>query len=373
MLVFDKVDINQSKREHTPEGYLRVPANLARVGVYDYRAGDIGMTDRDPMDQVKVYRPADQVFDETSMNSFSLKPVTNGHPPEMVNIKNIKQYQVGNAASAISRNGDFMVTELLVTDSAMISAIEDGKCEVSNGYTADFDFVIGATENGERYDAIQKNIRGNHIAIVDNARGGRGCRLSDEQKKEQNMKKIVFDGMTIEVTEQGEQVIGKLQSKVEGLETDLATGKVTNQAAMDSKDAEWQAKLDAKQDEVKAAEAKIVTDEQIDARIESRAALVTDAKLLKADLDASGKSDAQIIEEVVMDSCDGLDLTVFDEVSKPVYCKARFDALLAVASKGDGADKMNVKVDDEQDVVDGDKARSEFSKKTEKAYEIKEA
>jgi len=48
----------------------------------------------------------------------------------------------------------------------------DGKVELSNGYTSEIEFKAGKTNDGFEYDAIQTDIKGNHIAIVDKARCG---------------------------------------------------------------------------------------------------------------------------------------------------------------------------------------------------------
>ena len=72
----------KSKRVITDEGYMQVPARIGRTGIQEYRAGEIGLTDRDPMEIVKVFRPPEEVFDEESMRSFENKPVTNDHPPK---------------------------------------------------------------------------------------------------------------------------------------------------------------------------------------------------------------------------------------------------------------------------------------------------
>ncbi len=319
MLVFDRIEINQSKRKTTPEGYLSVPANLARTGIYDYLAGDIGMTDREANTPVKVYRPSDEVFNGDAMTSFSLKPVTDGHPPEMVNIDNIKRYQRGFAASEIGRNGEFVTADLLITDAEMIEKINAGKCEVSNGYTADFEFIRGATEAGEVYDAIQRNIRGNHIAIVDKARGGRGCRLSDEQTKGDNMKKIMFDGIEIEVTDQAEQAIGKLKTEVDDAKAETKTVK----DAATAKEATMQAEIDTLKKSVTDAESKIVTGEALDAMVNERTKLVSDAARLAKDFVCDGKSNDEIVEGVALAINDGLDLTgKSDDYKKTVLPRA---------------------------------------------------
>jgi len=370
MLIFDRIEFGGTKRVMTDEGYLKVPANLARVGTYQYKAGEIGMPDRDPESNVTVYRPPNEVFNQDSMSSFSMKPVTNGHPPELVDISNIKKYQVGHSGGKIERNGDFVTSDLLITDAAMIKLIQNGKCEVSNGYVADFDFTAGSTEYGDQYDAIMTNIRGNHIAVVDQARGGRGCRLSDEQKHgDPSMKKIMFDGIEIEVTEQGEQAIAKLRKKVE--DADKATAAA--ESKIDTVTAEKDAVIAQKDKDITDAESKVVDGKELDALIETRTKIVTDAKSLKEDVVIDGKSNDEIVESVVVELCDGVSFDGKSDDYKKTYCAARFDALLvAKDSAGDGSEKIVIDENGmkKEDKDEGEEARKTFTKKSEDAYKM---
>ncbi|MGL5431928.1 MAG: DUF2213 domain-containing protein, partial [Plesiomonas shigelloides] len=59
--------------------------------------------------------------------------------------------------------------------------IESGKCELSAGYTAKYDFTPGVTADGEAYDAVQRDIRINHVALVPRARAGRQARVFDHE------------------------------------------------------------------------------------------------------------------------------------------------------------------------------------------------
>src|ERR1700741_3702791 len=54
------------------------------------------------------------------------------------------------------------------------------KKELSIGYRCDYDVVSGYYNN-IKYDAIQRNIRGNHIALVDEGRSGHDVAVLDSQ------------------------------------------------------------------------------------------------------------------------------------------------------------------------------------------------
>ncbi len=173
MLVHDQATPLAQKR--TPEGFLRIKARIGRTGLQDYKAGEIGgPAGAPPEANVRVYRPPEEVFDPASLVSFAGKPVTLEHPPAMVDSGNWKQFAVGHSGGTVARDGDHLATDLVVTDAAAVDKAQAGS-ELSNGYWADFDFTPGLTPAGEPYDAVQRNIRGNHIALVDQGRCGPSC------------------------------------------------------------------------------------------------------------------------------------------------------------------------------------------------------
>ncbi len=168
-----------TSREVTPEGFLHVRARIARSGLHDYRGDEIGApAPFGPGDRVRVYRPPDEVFSPESMASFGSKPVTDGHPPAMVDATNWKRYAVGQSGPVVTREGDHLAADLMIGDAAGAERALAG-AELSNGYFADFVFEPGTTPEGEAYDAVQRNIRGNHLALVDAGRCGASCRIGD--------------------------------------------------------------------------------------------------------------------------------------------------------------------------------------------------
>lgn len=174
-----------TSREVTPEGFLRVRARIGRAGLHSYRASELGSpAGFAPDATLRVWRPAEEVFDPASMASFAGKPVTDGHPPVMVDAGNWKRYAIGHCGGSVERDAEnHLVTDLLVADAAGAERALAG-AELSNGYHADFVFEPGVTPEGEPYDAIQKNIRGNHVALVAAGRCGSTCRVGDEAPAE---------------------------------------------------------------------------------------------------------------------------------------------------------------------------------------------
>lgn len=171
------------KRSLTPEGYLLcedVP--VARTGEMMYAEGEILSPEGDAIKGdsdgiVIVGRGPDDLFRPETIASFEGKPVTLGHPDEFVTPKNIKQHQVGSISNVRRGAGisdDLMIADLLITDEEAIKAVQtDGIEEVSLGYEADY-------EQAEPGRAVQRNIVGNHNALVERGRCGPRCAIGDE-------------------------------------------------------------------------------------------------------------------------------------------------------------------------------------------------
>ncbi len=169
---YEHIDAAQLKRpERMDNGFLRVEGRLARVGIQLYR-DSAGKT-------LRELRLPEDVFDQKSLDSFQQVPVTNMHPPVLLTAANAKTYSVGSVGEDIRRDGDFMVARLMITDADAIASAEQGRSQLSNGYTCSLDATQdpALAEKWGPYDFIQRDIRGNHVALVDVARAGPEARL----------------------------------------------------------------------------------------------------------------------------------------------------------------------------------------------------
>ena len=183
---------NISRRD--PEGYLlclNVP--VARTGIQEYLPEELGVsfeesttrlnakglkgaTAKPPGLTVEVLRPEEEVFSSETIASFEGMPVTNDHPPDGVDIDNIRRLQMGHAHNVRRGTGpdsDLLLADLIITDPHLIDAILSGKREISCGYTYEL-----CEENGQY---IQRRIRGNHIAVVDAGRAGPRVSIKDHK------------------------------------------------------------------------------------------------------------------------------------------------------------------------------------------------
>jgi len=151
---FDVVTIPASKR--TSQGFLRIDkANLTRTGVLSYKLPD-GTTRRE-------LRPPEEVFNHDSLRTLEDAPVTDLHPRRMLGPDNVRKFQRGMVRSA-EPDGRFVSGSLLIQDAQLIDAVEAGeRKELSPGYTVALDMTPGVFE-GQQYDAVQRQIRYNHLA-----------------------------------------------------------------------------------------------------------------------------------------------------------------------------------------------------------------
>lgn len=315
----------------TAEGYLHANVRAVRTGIQMYTGDEMGRPD---MDVVAVYRPEGEVFAKHSLNTFASIPVTLGHPPEMVDADNWKVHAKGNTGEEVLRDGEFMKIGIKITDRDLIDAVEAGTRQISAGYMAEIDWQDGVAPDGTPYQAIQRNIEANHIAVVDEARAGSKARIGDDaqnwgaspvtdaENKEVSMpdlRTIMVDGLQVETTDAGAAAIEKLQKAVEAKDATAAKVADEHKAALNAKDKEIAAK-DAEIDKLKG---EALTDAEMDRRVAERAGLVQKAEKLVDAFESKG-SNADIRKAVVAAKIG--DEAVNDR--SDAYIEARFDALV---------------------------------------------
>ncbi len=300
----------KSPKRH-PAGFLEVDGYVTRAGVFVYRNAD-GSERRE-------LRPPDEVFKASSMRTFARVPVTDNHPPTMLDAANAAQYTRGTAGDAVGRDGDLVRASLTVYDAALIAKMEAGKVALSCGYTCDLEMKTGEW-NGEKYDAVQRNIVGNHIAIVDTARAGESARVRMDSadvavmvspsKEQRKMETIRIDGIEYEVSAQVAQAYAKATAAREQALKTAQAERDTAQARADAaeeKAAKATARADAAEKPERVAQlvdarAQLITearkhlgaDERFDAVESDRAIKVRVLAKLKPALKLDGKSDEYV-------------------------------------------------------------------------------
>lgn len=192
-LTVDRSDLPEPI-ERGSDGSVHVRMRIAKPGVMEYE-DDNGET-------VKELVPKEELKKPSSLFTLAKAAVTDQHPrKKKVDRQNASDVIVGDLSSEVEYNSntDYVESDAsLRTDSALQSA-KSGRVEVSPGYNCDLqpkddldpeqkDFF---TRRYGDFDFVQRNRVYNHVALVDNARGGSDVRTridsSDEDVKVQKL------------------------------------------------------------------------------------------------------------------------------------------------------------------------------------------
>lgn len=183
---FDSIPLSDTY--FTPEGYLIDNPILTRVGIFEYHNPD-GTIRRE-------LRLPEEVFAAESLASYKGKPVILTHEAGLVDVDNVQQEHIGTILSEGIQDGDNVRAQIVIHDA---ESLDYGLRELSLGYTQTPDETPGVW-NGQPYDAIQRNIQINHLALVEKARAGEQARLNIDREEQggNQMSKARKDGLTPE-------------------------------------------------------------------------------------------------------------------------------------------------------------------------------
>lgn len=183
---FDSIPLSDTY--FTPEGYLIDNPILTRVGIFEYHNPD-GTIRRE-------LRLPEEVFAAESLASYKGKPVILTHEAGLVDVDNVQQEHIGTILSEGIQDGDNVRAQIVIHDA---ESLDYGLRELSLGYTQTPDETPGVW-NGQPYDAIQRNIQINHLALVEKARAREQARLNidGEEQGGNQMSKARKDGLTPE-------------------------------------------------------------------------------------------------------------------------------------------------------------------------------
>lgn len=172
-----------SAQQHDINGFITIPGNpLSKEGVFEYSGAQIGLTGPDADRIVKVYRPAEELADPECIESFKLIPFVDEHamlgsedegmlPAERKGVQ-------GMVGEDVYFDAPYLRGNLRIVSESLKNAIRHGKVELSPGYRCKYELTPGVW-NGQQYDAIQRHIRANHLALVTEGRTGQDVRVLD--------------------------------------------------------------------------------------------------------------------------------------------------------------------------------------------------
>jgi uncharacterized protein len=172
-----------SNRIYDTNGWYSVEGNpIARSGILEYLGSQIS-EELEPDRIYKVWIPESELNNPETINSFKMIPWIPRH--KMLGDR------FGASAESVGVQGvtgenvyfDEETKELKSTlkafGSNLISMVDGGVSHLSIGRTCDWNIQGGVNPDGEPYDVIQTNIRGNHLASVIEGRAGKGVAVMD--------------------------------------------------------------------------------------------------------------------------------------------------------------------------------------------------
>ncbi len=161
-----KLDVDSAKEA---DGVLSVPVTVANAQhIYDY-------------DGLKVRKPFEEL--EAAAMFCDGRPVTREHP--LAGIVTDRSEVLGFFKTPLA-NDDVLKGVFQITDKDLIADVKSKKLtETSPGFFCDLDRSASGELNGEHYDATQRNIFIDHIAICENGRCSidDGCGIGLDAKK----------------------------------------------------------------------------------------------------------------------------------------------------------------------------------------------
>lgn len=168
-------------KEVDHNGFWYIKDNpISKAGVFPYLGRQIS-PELEPDKIYSVLRPGQELFSQDTIDSFKLVPLVDEHemlgkdftPPEEKGIH-------GTLGEKIYAKDGTLYADMKIFSEALKDEIEGGKKDLSLGYRCEYDLQPGIW-NGQKYDAVQKNIRGNHVALVQEGRMGKDVRVLDSK------------------------------------------------------------------------------------------------------------------------------------------------------------------------------------------------
>lgn len=195
--------VGMDARQYDSNGWYEIKANpISKAGIFPYSGRQLGLTGPDADRIFQVLRPPEELAAPECIESFKLLPWIDDH----VMLGPVAQEMTDRALAAEKKGVQGVIGEdvfykdgtlyanIKAFSSTLAALIEAGKRELSAGYRCIYDMTAGVW-NGLRYDAIQRKIRGNHLALVTEGRMGPDVAVMDHFT-------FTFDAKELEMAEE---------------------------------------------------------------------------------------------------------------------------------------------------------------------------
>ena len=182
-------------RKEDVNGYISIEKNpISRVGVFPYLGRSIS-SEAEPDRIYYVYRPESTLSEQESIDSFKLLPIVDDHDMIGSSKEGLmtaeKKGVHGSTGDNVFYEDGVLYANLRIFSENMSDSINDGKTDLSLGYRCAYEKESGVY-NGQNYEYVQVGMRGNHLALVEEAR----CDVSVLDHN------ITFDSLDINIKEE---------------------------------------------------------------------------------------------------------------------------------------------------------------------------
>ncbi|CAB3688986.1 hypothetical protein LMG3458_02030 [Achromobacter deleyi] len=273
-----------SKRQTDVNGYLLVRDNpITKVGVFPYLGREIGAPDPDRIYQ--VYRPQEELEKPETIASANLVPWIDEHeflgkdgtPAEKKGVQ-------GTTGETARFEYPYLRNSIRAYSDFMKNLIDRGKVELSPSYRCRYEFSEGVFD-GKRYDAIQRDIRFNHLASVKEGRTGPDVAVQD-------CLTITYDSAEFIKMELTPEILEQIRALIEQVLADkaAAAGSDNDPEKKPGADAEAPATPGAVTPEAKAAvEQTASAAEEASSAVESAEAAIQEVQTALEEVEAAAE------------------------------------------------------------------------------------
>ena len=232
-----------SKRHKDDNKFLRVDISpFTKEQVAPYHGEEIPGYERlglDPQKTYYVYRPASELSKPETIASINSIPIQLEHHIENPDDP-ATDTRIGTTGEKAKWEAPYLYNSLTFWESRAISLIESGTMrELSLGYAFDPVKKSGVFK-GQKYDLVMRNIRANHLALVEQGRAGHDVCVMDSLPKDmppQEEKKTMENAEAI-ATQLADLIMAKiseqLASQAQGGSAPAADSESETEAVQDT-------------------------------------------------------------------------------------------------------------------------------------------
>ena len=287
----------KSKRTVDWNGFMEVKGNpISKIGVYPYLGSEIqGAPDPDKIYQ--VYRPAEELSNAATIDSFKNKPLLDDH--EIIGIHGMPAERKGiqgTIGEKVYFDSPYLRGNIVVHSSAAQTLIKNGKTELSPCYGCDWIEESGVFE-GKEYQYVQRNLRANHLALVEEGRTGPDVAVQDHRKFTLDSAELLPMEFTPEQLAQLKALIAEMMGTKTGDEDPVKDPAKDEDPAADAdpekdpaKDEDVVVEPEVTPEQAGAAEEAVTASEEAQAAIEEVAAAIEEVAAAAEEVVAAADS-----------------------------------------------------------------------------------